>query len=185
MANVFDVASLFVDLSQAQAECGMGDLMTNLRLQKMLYFAQGWHLARFGVPLFDDDLCAWTYGPVVKCVYDQYRCCGRNGIEMDTISDLDERFTPEEFALLLDVAREYDGVNTSKLVQLSHANGSPWCQTQKGEAISKQRIRDYFASLPPLMPFDASALGLEIIEPKRDENGTAVFPAELAEEWEW
>lgn len=34
----------------------------------MLYYQQGFHLAMFGTPLFEEDIEAWMYGPVVsKC----------------------------------------------------------------------------------------------------------------------
>lgn len=50
-----------------------GELMTNLKLQKMLYYQQGFHLAYFGTPLFDDEIEAWMYGPVVPSVYNHYK----------------------------------------------------------------------------------------------------------------
>ena len=45
------------------------ELMTNMKLQKMLYYQQGFHLAYFGTPLFDKDIEAWMFGPVVPSVY--------------------------------------------------------------------------------------------------------------------
>ena len=36
-----------------------GDTISNLKLQKMLYYQQGFHLAYFGTPLFDEDIVAW------------------------------------------------------------------------------------------------------------------------------
>ena len=60
-----------------------GELMTNLKLQKMLYYQQGFHLAYFGTPLFDDEIEAWMYGPVVPSVYNHYKGNGRNGIIPD------------------------------------------------------------------------------------------------------
>ena len=80
MANVHDVAQFFIGLANEQANNEQGDMMTNLRLQKLLYFAQGWHLARYGKPLFDDDIEAWQYGPVVPSVYNAYKQYGRGGI---------------------------------------------------------------------------------------------------------
>ena len=44
--------------------------MTNLRLQKILYFIQAFSLISTGHPLFKEDILAWQYGPVVKEVYD-------------------------------------------------------------------------------------------------------------------
>ena len=59
MANVQDVAKFFIGLANDQAVSNQGDLMTNLRLQKLLYFAQGWYLARYGKPLFQEEIEAW------------------------------------------------------------------------------------------------------------------------------
>ena len=52
--------------------------MTAMRLHKLLYYCQGWHLAWYGRPLFADRIEAWKYGPVVPAVYDQPRGKGRD-----------------------------------------------------------------------------------------------------------
>jgi uncharacterized phage-associated protein len=39
----------------------------------MLYYAQGWHLAFFDFPLFEDNIYAWKYGPVIHSVYHNYK----------------------------------------------------------------------------------------------------------------
>lgn len=39
----------------------------------MLYYQQGFHLAYFGTPLFDEEIEAWMYGPVVPCVFENYK----------------------------------------------------------------------------------------------------------------
>ena len=95
MAKVQDVAKFFIGLANEQAEQNQGDLMTNLRLQKLLYFAQGWYLARYGKPLFSDEIEAWTYGPVVPEVYQTYKPNGKDGIE-GTLPDAGA-FTEDEF----------------------------------------------------------------------------------------
>ena len=59
------------------------ELMTNMKLQKMLYYQQGFHLAYFGTPLFEEDIEAWMYGPVVPSVYEKYKGFGQQGIEPD------------------------------------------------------------------------------------------------------
>jgi uncharacterized phage-associated protein len=43
--------------------------LNHLKIQKLLYFAQGWHLAFFDAPLFKDNIHAWRYGPVVETIY--------------------------------------------------------------------------------------------------------------------
>ena len=80
MANVQDVAKFFIGLANEQANNDQGDLMTNLRLQKLLYFAQGWYLSRYGKPLFQDEIEARKYGPVVPKIYETYRKNDRSGI---------------------------------------------------------------------------------------------------------
>ena len=42
-------------------------------MQKILYFAQGIHLAEFGSPLFTNKIYAWEYGPVIKEVYHKFK----------------------------------------------------------------------------------------------------------------
>ena len=42
-----------------------GELFSNMKLQKLLYYVQGFHIAVFNRPLFNEDIEAWMYGPVV------------------------------------------------------------------------------------------------------------------------
>ena len=58
-------------LASAKNTAG-GELMSNLKLQKMLYYEQGFHLAKFNTPLFDEEIEAWMYGPVVPAVYNHF-----------------------------------------------------------------------------------------------------------------
>ncbi len=51
-----------------------GDLISNLKLQKLLYYTQAWHLAIYDKPLFQDDLEAWVHGPVVNQTYHKFKC---------------------------------------------------------------------------------------------------------------
>lgn len=152
MANVHDVAKFFIHLAQKQEEAQIGDLATNMRVNKLLYFAQGWHLARFGKPLFSASLSAWKYGPVVPDVYHSYQRHGRQGLTSDCPPP--SAFTPEEYDLLLDVAREYDSYSTSALVAMSHQADAPWAHTPQSQEIDLQSICDYFKSQPPLLSFD-------------------------------
>ncbi len=43
-----------------------------MKLQKMVFFAHGYHLAKYGEPLIKDEFLAWKFGPVVLTIYDQY-----------------------------------------------------------------------------------------------------------------
>ena len=61
-----------------------GDLITNLKLQKLLYYAQAWFMVNNnGEKLFEDEIEAWQYGPLVPAVYNEYSRFGRNPIILD------------------------------------------------------------------------------------------------------
>jgi uncharacterized phage-associated protein len=50
-----------------------GESITNLKLQKLLYYTQAWHLALHGRVFFNDRIEAWVHGPVVPSVFQEYR----------------------------------------------------------------------------------------------------------------
>ena len=66
MAAAMDVARQFVRLAWEDEE---PEGLTHLRLQKLLYYAQGWHLAAFGLALFAGHIEAWNTAPLSKQVY--------------------------------------------------------------------------------------------------------------------
>ncbi|HSX79064.1 MAG TPA: type II toxin-antitoxin system antitoxin SocA domain-containing protein, partial [Candidatus Saccharimonadia bacterium] len=61
MLDCYDVAQYFL----AKADEDAGDLMSNLKLQKLVYYAQGFALALLDKPLFPQCIEAWIHGPVV------------------------------------------------------------------------------------------------------------------------
>ena len=65
MISCQDVANYFLSLCDEDA----GDLISNLKLQKLVYYAQGFHLAISGEPLFDEKIMAWEHGPVIPQLY--------------------------------------------------------------------------------------------------------------------
>ena len=84
-----DIAKLLIKKAE-QVSYGE-EFMTNMKLQKMLYYQQGFHLAYFGEPLFDEEIEAWMYGPVVPSVYDEYKSNGKNGIRWNPNLNLNLR----------------------------------------------------------------------------------------------
>lgn len=123
---------------------GAGDLMSNLKLQKMLYYQQGFHLAYFGTPLFDEDIEAWMYGPVVPCVYDTYECKGRAGIEPDNSMCVEFK-DDEELRLFLKVYDIYGQYSAIGLMNMTH-NELPWQSVSPGHGhiISKDSMKEFF-----------------------------------------
>lgn len=50
------------------------------KLQKLLYFAQGWHLAFYNEPLFDEEFQAWVHGPTIVRLHEKYKQFGHSEI---------------------------------------------------------------------------------------------------------
>ena len=51
---------------------GAGKTLSVLTLQRLLYFAQGWHLAFYGGPFFEGRFQAWAQGPINRQIYDRF-----------------------------------------------------------------------------------------------------------------
>lgn len=119
-----------------------GELISNMKLQKMLYYMQGFHLAYFGTPLFDEEVEAWMYGPVVPSVYEHFQSYGNHGIEYsgDVIA-----LTREEENLFNEVFRVYGAYSAIGLMNLTH-NEMPWKSTRvgKGNVIDRTKMQTFF-----------------------------------------
>lgn len=120
-----------------------GELMSNMKLQKMLYYQQGYHLAAFGTPLFSEEVEAWMYGPVVPCVYEHFKKFGAGGIIPETQTPT--LLVEEEEALFYDVFNAYINFSALGLMEKTH-NESPWLSTPRGvgNVISKDKMGRYF-----------------------------------------
>lgn len=143
--SVFDIANALLRL--AYNSDGAEDLMSNMKLQKLLYYEQGYHLAQFDEPLFDDDIEAWQYGPVVPAVYQKYAEYGRNGIEPE---DKSFEFTNDtEMNLFFKVFETYGKFSACGLMELTHKE-APWLNAQRplghGRIIPKETLKTYFKS---------------------------------------
>lgn len=154
MASVFDVANLFIDICNNSTD----DQITNLKLNKLLYYAQGCFLARTGRPLFDDSIEAWPYGPVVPSAYKKYKVCGRNPIPNTDDEYRSDAFSTEELDAMIDVMREFGKYTGSALVRMTHKSGTPWSMAHNaGETeISQKSMKEYFEKYP--VPRGADAL---------------------------
>lgn len=125
---------------------GNNDL-TNLKLQKLLYFAQVEHLKKYGKPLFSDPIEAWKYGPVVKSVYDWLKHCGAYVItELDAdLSDADT-LPRDKTSFLDEFWDQYKEYSAWALVERTHKKGTPWDSTYRDgdgerEVISEDLLR--------------------------------------------
>lgn len=131
------VANEFLELQSADAGYPPIDQM---KLQKLVFYAHAWHLGFVGTPLFDEDVYAWPWGPVVPPIYHQFLEFGRKPIagkratELEKTGDgpLDYRFvTPaipgadmKAFIKgVWDTHKKFSGIQLSNA---THVPGEPW-----------------------------------------------------------
>ena len=123
--------------------------ITHLKLQKLLYNAQGVHLALTGKPLFKEELEAWNHGPVVRDVYDTYCVFGKSPIIIPSTPENDAIVRKIESDVktkeILDMVYDTFSIYTAwQLREMSHAPNSPWSKTAKNQPIDLELIKQYF-----------------------------------------
>lgn len=141
--KALDIAYKLIYTAQEDEPNG-GERLTNLKLQKLLYYQQGYHLAVFGTPLFDEQVEAWMYGPVVPCVYDEFSNSGSNALPITTSNVI--RLNEEEEILFNQVYQAYRDFSAIGLMNRTH-NEQPWQQAlphDRGTIISHESMKSYF-----------------------------------------
>ncbi len=138
MIHVKRVADYFLSLVREDE----GDLMTNLKLQKLLYYAQGFHLAMFSKPLFDKKIEAWVYGPVVPYIFKKYENYGSGAIPSKQNSDFSD-IDNETRALLDEVYTVYGQFSASTLKDIVKTE-PPYFNTPMRGVIEHSAMIDFF-----------------------------------------
>ena len=138
-------------------------LISNLKLQKLLYFVQAYYLglSEEQKPCFEEDFEAWAFGPVVPEVYQEYRKYGSGNIpeiieyieygdnffdvkkvkyRENIIDDKDK----EQINSVIDMFADY---SATRLVEISHRQ-SPWKDAYvegMNNIITKESIKEFFS----------------------------------------
>ena len=119
--------------------------VSNLKLQKLLYFVQAEFLVSTGKPCFPEEIEAWDFGPVVPEVYHRYKVYGSSNIShmpsrpLGFIAPSDKEIIEE----MVDLCAEY---TASQLVEITHQQ-DPWINAYapyRSNIISKKSIKEYF-----------------------------------------
>lgn len=142
MATAHDVANYIL---QQRGE------MTTWKLQKLLYYAQAWHLVWDDEPLFPEEIQAWANGPVVRPLYQYHR-------KQFSVSEWERgdpaNLTPSEKATVDAVLRSYGDLTGRQLSHLTHSE-RPWLDARKGlgptdrseAVITPNSMYEYYGAL--------------------------------------
>jgi len=142
-------SSQIADFFRARANPEYGDLLSNLKLQKLCYYAAGIAAAvrkDRNAPLFDARIEAWQHGPVVPAQYARFRHLGAGTIPHADDFDMSQ-IDPKDRELLDNVYDFYGQYSAWKLRNMTH-DESPWIDAfaRADKTISTAELEQFFAS---------------------------------------
>lgn len=128
------VADYFLALTDSNA----GDTISNLKLQKLVYYGQAWHLAMRDEPIFAEAIQAWPHGPVVPLLYHRFKGYGWSSIDTTAlITDPFEDLPACARDVLDQVYSAYGDFTGKQLEAMTHAE-APWIDA-RGRAEPLER----------------------------------------------
>ncbi|QXE21584.1 putative prophage protein (Ps3) [Richelia sinica FACHB-800] len=125
-----------------------GSFLSNLKLQKLVYYAQAWYLALYDQSLFAEDFEAWVHGPVIPDLYQEYKKFGWKPI----VKDVEEpKFADQVHEFLAELVAVYFSCDAFELEQMTHRE-DPWIQARgnipqdapSNAIISKEAMKEYY-----------------------------------------
>ena len=142
MPTVHDVADYLLSLADRDR---LG--IDHLKLQKLAYYTQAFHLGAEGMPLFDEPLRAWRYGPVTTELWSRYRY--RRGY-LDPPERVDRDALSKRQREVVDLVYErFRDLSGTDLVQRTHSE-APWQHAMErsrdggSDVISHESMRSYY-----------------------------------------
>lgn len=140
--NICDVAAILVNKFNNDSKT-----ITQLKLQKMLYFIEAYYMAAYNKKrLYKEEFVRWAYGPVSKKIYDKYRCY--MNLPITVINFDDEIFLEDDVNDSINqIYDDFGNLTSTQLIALTHRHGSPWYCTPQDEVISKEETKKWFKEL--------------------------------------
>jgi uncharacterized phage-associated protein len=171
MIDCLNVACYFIARAY---EDGMEAEMTNMKVQKLLYYSQSLHLAMYNEPLFAEEIQAWRYGPVCPPAYRFYSEFEANQLPIPS-QELLLQIPDDQKKLLEEVWENFGGYHAYLLSDMTHLE-FPWKKARKG-------LLPQASSIKPILLEDLKALGhqkLDLIE--RDHPAYQPIISELVKD---
>lgn len=142
-------------------EDGMEAEMTNMKVQKLLYYSQSLHLALYDEPLFDEEIQAWRYGPVCPPAYRFYSEFEAKQLPIPSKEFL-LQVADDKKKLLEEIWQYFGSYHAYLLSDMTHLE-FPWKKARKG-------LPSQASSTEPILLKDMKALGHQKLEAIEREN---------------
>ena len=143
MYNAIDVARYIIAYEYLQ-----GRTVSNLRLQRLLYFVQAYCLASVGKPCFSTRMEAWDCGPVVPPVYREYRIFGAASIPAASSTSSIVAIEEADRPMLNEMLNRCASLSTTELMRRTH-HQNPWKDAYHNplsNEITPTAVEQYFSS---------------------------------------
>lgn len=142
MYRVEEIAQWFVEQASIDVNKG-GEYLTQLKLQKLLYYAQGFYYAFNDKKLFNEKIIHMPYGPAVEKLLTTLKKYGSNPITIELLNTSSNNLPDNVTVLLKMVYDQLGQYSAYKLVEMTH-NETPWKSTKQGQEIKAAEIGKYF-----------------------------------------
>ncbi len=142
--KAIDIADWFVNRANIEKQENFGEGISNMKLQKILYFAQAAHLVVEDSQLFNEEILAWKYGPVIQEVYQVYK--GTRAPIKAPSSKAYMNLNTDTVTFLEEVWQLFGKYSAGKLVEMTHAH-APWKSVFNGSRdviITKDSMKEYY-----------------------------------------
>lgn len=116
------------------------EYITNLKLQKLLYFVQAICLMIFDKKAFPEKILAWSYGPVVNEVYQHYK--QNHACEINSELNV-KNISSGLYKIIDEVIKTYGSIESNKLIDFTHEE-EPWINTEINKEIDIDLIKNYY-----------------------------------------
>ena len=144
--NVLDVAKNIINIYNTKVDELVSnydivpEYITNLKLQKLLYYVQAICLMVFNKKAFSSKILAWSYGPVVSEVYNKYKENHASGIKSEKSV---RKVSTGLYKIIDEVVNSYGSMDATKLIDFTHEE-EPWLETEINKEINIDLIKRYF-----------------------------------------
>ena len=105
--------------------------ITNKKLQKLLYYAQAWSVAKRNEKLFEDKIEAWVHGPAIKSIYLAFKHFGSEPIKKEIPEESISAIPEDVQKFLNEIWTVYGKFDAAYLEQLTHTE-TPWQKARDG-----------------------------------------------------
>ncbi|MBR0101270.1 MAG: DUF4065 domain-containing protein [Treponema sp.] len=126
------------------------EFVSNLKIQKLLYYAQAWYMVNNnGSLLFDDVIEARKFGPVVPSVYEKFKRFKRNPIKIVIKENELVELTEEQKDYLKSFYEDFMPCSTTELISMTH-NEKPWQEAYAlglNTPISTKTMYSYYSQM--------------------------------------